>query len=178
MQPLHTCRLTLRAFSAQDGAALLDYLHQPTASCFFSLAVADLDAAANEARKRAEGESYRAVCLRETGALIGDLFAEAEGDTFSIGWHLNPRYAGQGYAFEAAAALVRELFEQRQARRLYAYVEDTNLASQRLCEKLGMRREGVFMEYVTFSNDEHGQPIYENTQQYALLRHEWLAQQR
>ncbi|MEZ5701249.1 MAG: GNAT family protein [Burkholderiaceae bacterium] len=62
------------------------------------------------------------------------------------------------------------------ARRLYAYVEDTNLASQKLCERLGMRREGLFMEFVTFKNDAQGAPIYENTMQYALLRHEWLSQ--
>ncbi len=36
-------------------------------------------------------------------------------------------------------------FSVKQARRLYAYVEDNNIPSQRLCERLGMRREGLFM---------------------------------
>ena len=57
-------------------------------------------------------------------------------------------------------------------RRIYAYVEDYNLSSQRLCEKLGMRREGLFKEFVSFVNDEDGVPIYENTMQYAILKKE------
>ncbi len=58
-------------------------------------------------------------------------------------------------------------------RRIYAYVEDYNLSSQRLCEKLGMRREGLFKEFVSFVNDEDGVPIYENTMQYVMLKKEW-----
>ena len=58
-------------------------------------------------------------------------------------------------------------------RRIYAYMEDYNLSSQRLCEKLGMRREGLFKVFVSFVNDEDGVPIYENTMQYAMLKKEW-----
>ena len=173
MTPIHTERLVLRDFCAQDAASLLAYMQDPTASCFFELALENIDAATAEAAKRGAGGKYIAVCLRESGALIGDLFAEPEGDTTSIGWNLNPRFAGQGYALEAAQALVRHLFTACQARRLYAYVETTNTASEKLCRKLGMRREGVFKEFVTFQNDAAGQPVYEDTMQYALLRKEW-----
>ena len=38
-----------------------------------------------------------------------------------------------------------------------------------------MRREGVFVEYVSFTKDDAGNPIYENTMQYAILRREWLS---
>ena len=48
------------------------------------------------------------------------------------------------------------------------------MPSQKLCEKLGMRREGMFMEFVSFVNDENGAPIYENTMQYAILKKEWI----
>lgn len=37
-----------------------------------------------------------------------------------------------------------------------------------------MRREGLFIEYVSFVNDENGNPIYENTYLYALLKKGWL----
>ena len=47
------------------------------------------------------------------------------------------------------------------------------MASQKLCEKLGMRREGLFMGFVSFVKDEDGNPIYENTYQYAILKREW-----
>ncbi|MBK4990552.1 GNAT family N-acetyltransferase [Pseudomonas sp. S36] len=175
MEVIATERLILRPFAKEDAADLFEYLHQPVSSCFLSLALANLQAAECEALDRASGSKYLAVCLRTSGKLIGDLFAEAEDDTFSVGWNFNPAFGGQGYAYEAAAQLFAHLFEQRAARRLYAYVEDTNRSSERLCEKLGMRREGVFKEFVTFMNDQNGLPIYENTQQYALLHHEWAA---
>ncbi len=30
------------------------------------------------------------------------------------------------------------------------------------------------MEFVSFVNDENGEPIYENTMQYAILKKEWI----
>ncbi|MGN8079262.1 GNAT family N-acetyltransferase [Variovorax sp. 22077] len=173
-QPIHTPRLELRRFREQDAADLFDYLQSPTASCFLSLALADVEAARAEARRRSTDGEHVAMCLQNTGQLIGDLFAMQEDDTFSVGWNLNPRFGGLGYAREAAEALFAHLFHARAARRLYAYVEDHNGASRRLCEKLGMRAEGLFLEFISFRNDAQGQPVYENTMQYAVLRKEWL----
>lgn len=110
--------------------------------------------------------------------MVGDLFTTPEDDTYSVGWNFNPAFGGRGFAFEAAQALFIHLFERLNARRLYAYVEDHNTRSQRLCERLGMRQEGLFIEFVSFGNDETGAPIYENTMQYALLRREWDARKQ
>ena len=52
-------------------------------------------------------------------------------------------------------------------------VEEGNLPSRRLCERLGMRLEGRFVEFVSFSRDENGTPVYENTLVYAVLKREW-----
>ncbi|MPT23717.1 MAG: N-acetyltransferase, partial [Starkeya sp.] len=117
-----------------------------------------------------------AVCLAATGRVIGNVFAMPEPpDTFSVGWNFNADFAGAGYATEAARALFDHLFKVKQARRLYAYVEEDNVSSRRLCERLGMRAEGLFREFISFREDEHGKPVYENTLQYALLRKEWEA---
>lgn len=40
-------------------------------------------------------------------------------------------------------------------------------------EKLGIRREGLYKEFVSFVNDDQGNPIYENTYEYAVLKKEW-----
>ncbi|WP_237152251.1 GNAT family N-acetyltransferase [Oryzibacter oryziterrae] len=175
MDAIETDRLVLRNFRASDAADLFAYLHAPRASCFYSLTLDDMAAAEAEALRRSQDDEYIAVCLKASDRVIGDVFATAEDDSTSIGWNFNADVAGQGFAHEAAQALVAHLFGARQVRRLYAYAEDDNLASRRLCEKLGMRQEGVFLEFVTFGNDQNGVPIYENTVQYALLRKEWLA---
>lgn len=72
---------------------------------------------------------------------------------------LNPEYHRKGYAYEAAHAYFEFLFNEKNARRLYAYTEDYNIASQKLCEKLGMRREGLYLEFISFVKDASGNPI-------------------
>ena len=89
---------------------------------------------------------------------------------------LNEAYQGKGYAYEAAQAFFDYLFFEKSARRIYAYTEDYNLSCQHLCEKLGMRREGIFKEFISFVNNPDGTPHYENTMQYAILKNEWQGQ--
>jgi RimJ/RimL family protein N-acetyltransferase len=173
MDIIETDRLILRNFLKSDAADLFAYLHEPVASCFLSLTLKDRSDAEAEAERRSGDDGHIAVCLKGADKLIGDLFAVQEDDTFAIGWNFNPAFGGAGYASEAAKALLTYLFTAREARRLYAYVEDHNTPSQRLCERLGMRREGVFKEFISFRNDADGVPIYENTMQYAVLRKEW-----
>lgn len=175
MKQIETERLILRDFRREDAGGLLAYLQSPTASCFLSLTLRDMDAALAEADQRGADDAQIAVCLKDSDQLIGDLFAHPEDDTVSVGWNFNSAFSGQGYAFEAAHALFADLYQAQGIRRLYAYVEDHNLPSQKLCERLGMRREGLFLDYISFRNDDTGRPIYENTMQYALLRREWCA---
>lgn len=176
MISIETNRLLLRNFTSEDAAELFEYLHEPSASCFLSQRLEDMDAAHQEASKRSNSDDYVAVCLKRTNQLVGDLFAmpEEDPDTFSVGWNFNARFGGEGLATEAARALFEYLFETQDARRLFAYVEETNIASQRLCERLGMRHEGTFKEYVSFEKDSGGRPIFVDTRQYAVLRKEWL----
>ena len=49
------------------------------------------------------------------------------------------------------------------------------IQTQQLCEKLCMRREGLYLEFVSFVNNPDGTPLYENTMQYAILKKEWDA---
>jgi RimJ/RimL family protein N-acetyltransferase len=137
--------------------------------------------------KMEHSEYCFAIVLQATGKVIGEIEAHPESsqpdkaenfaeDTFSPCWMLNPGYHGKGYAYEAAKAFFDYLFGEKGARRIYAYTEDYNLPSQHLCEKLGMRREGLFREFVSFVNDADGNPVYEDTYQYAILKKEWTTQ--
>lgn len=175
MDIIETPRLVLRNFQKDDAADLFAYLNNPVVSCFLSLKLATVDDAREEASKRSRSDEYIAVGTRDASTLIGDLFAVPEDDTYSVGWNFNPQYGGAGLATEAAIAFFKFLFTVKSARRLYAYVEDHNISSQRLCERLGMRQEGLFKEFVSFKKGDDGSPIYENTMQFAILRREWEA---
>lgn len=186
MQNLETNRLILRNFTATDAAGLLEYTANPRVNCFMDHRISTLEDAAAEVAKRSNDDSQIAVCLKDSNELIGELFGmredrdsdtdkDANSDTYSIGWNFNDRFEGKGYASESAHAFIEHLFMEQGIRRVYAYVEDDNYRSQKLCEKLGMRREGLFLEFISFVNNEDGTPKYENTYQYALLKKEWLA---
>ena len=136
MQIIETERLVLRPFREGDAADLFAYLRAPTASCFLSLKLADLAEAEIEVGRRALDPGSVAICLKQTGRVIGDLFGgggeDDEEGTTSVGWNLDPQFGGRGYAFEAARALLDHLFRVKGFRRIYAYVEDHNEPSQRL----------------------------------------------
>ena len=179
---IETERLILRPFTENDVADAFEYLHEPMVHCFEDMRVNNLVEAKSAVLERAEdGEYYCAIVLKKNGKVIGEIFAHSEGgehhgencDTFSPCWMLNFAYHGKGYAYEAAKAYFDFLFNEKGARRIYAYTEDYNMASQKLCEKLGMRREGFYLEFISFVNDENGNPIYENTYEYAILKKEW-----
>ena len=181
---IETERLILRPFRQGDEADLFEYLKKPLVNCFACMKLNSLDEATAAVQERAEDpEFYFAIILKETGKVIGEINAhteatapdeqEAARDTYSPCWMLNKVYHGKGYAYEAARAFFDYLFNEKGARRIYAYTEDYNHASQHLCEKLGMRREGLFMEFVSFVKNPDGTPIYENTMQYAILKREW-----
>ena len=178
---IETERLFLRPFVEADASDVFEYLHEPAVNCFACMKLDSLEAAGDEMKKRAGDELYLAIVLKETGKVIGEIFGHPEGtdpedetmDTFSPCWMLNLEYSGKGYACEAAHAYFDFLFNEKGIRRIYAYTEDYNIPSQRLCERLGMRREGLFMEFVSFINNPDGTPRYENTMQYAILKKEW-----
>ena len=181
---IETDRLILRPFREEDAADVFEYLKEPMVNCFACMKLNSLEEARKAVKERAEDATYTfAIVLKDTGKVIGEIDAypertapdekEAAMDTFSPCWMLNPDYQGKGYAYEAANAFFDYLFYQKGARRIYAYTEDYNLSSQRLCEKLGMRQEGLFREFVSFVNDADGNPIYENTYQYAIPKKEW-----
>ena len=180
---IETERLLLRPFQEGDETDLYEYLQNPEVHCFVDMKIDSLEQAKKEVAERAKDNAlYLAIVLKETGNVIGEIFSHAEGtdptskvlDTLSPCWMLNPAYKGKGFGYEAAHAYIDCLFLEHGARRIYIYTEDYNIACQKLCEKLGARQEGLFKEFVSFVNDEDGNPIYENTYQYAILKKEWL----
>ena len=178
---IKTERLILRQFTEADAADVFEYLQEPAVNCFAFMNLTSIEEAKKEISERIDDELYLAIVLKDSGKVIGEIFSHTEGtepedevkDTFSPCWMLNLKYTGKGYAYEAAHAYFDHLFIEKGARRIYAYTEDYNLPSQHLCERLGMRREGLFLEFVSFVNNPDGTPRYENTMQYAILKKEW-----
>lgn len=171
---LQTTRLLIRNFEAKDADGLFAYLSHPRVNCFIDERLRTLKEAAADVERRSKDGLQYAVCLKEEDAIIGNLFAvKEEPDTYNAGWHFNKQYEGQGYASESVRAFFDFSFTVMNARRIYAYIDDDNVRSQKLCERLGMRREAHFMEFISFTKNPDGKPKYENTFVYAILQKEW-----
>ena len=87
-----------------------------------------------------------------------------------LGWVVDPAYAGQGLATEAARAVLRICFEDLGLRRVTAQCFADNVASWRLMERLGMRRE----QY-TVRDSLHRSGKWMDGMAYAILGDEWQA---
>jgi len=180
---INTERLILRSFIETDEEDVFDYINTQTIHCFEDMRFTSLEEAKKEVirRKEEEPEYYLAICLKDTSTVIGEICSHTEQtqpntsnpDTHFPCWMLHPDYQGKGYAYEAAYAYYNFLFREKNVRRIYTYTEDYNFSCQKLCEKLGMRKEGLFKQFVSFVNNPDGTPLYENTFQYAILKDEW-----
>jgi RimJ/RimL family protein N-acetyltransferase len=57
-----------------------------------------------------------------------------------IGWGLNERHRGRGYAFEAATAVIGWVAAQAGVTSVSATIPDDNVPSQRIAARVGMTR--------------------------------------
>jgi RimJ/RimL family protein N-acetyltransferase len=174
MIELQTERLRIRGFLADDWKDLYDYLSDKQVIKYEPYDAFTEEESRREAMKRSKDENFYAVCLKDTDKVIGNLyFSEQEFGTWELGYVFNANYQGKGYASEAAAALLEDAFRNRGVRRVIAMCNPENAASWRLLERLGMRREGHLLQNIFFRKDEQGNPIWQDTYEYAILSDEW-----
>jgi RimJ/RimL family protein N-acetyltransferase len=117
------------------------------------------------------GEWFQfAIELKQTGTLIGDcgLKTEVDGRQAEIGFTFSRAYQGRGFASEAVARLLDYAFGELDLHRVYAITDQENAPSVALLERLGLRREGEFMENAWFKGRWSSEYLY------AILREEWL----
>jgi [ribosomal protein S5]-alanine N-acetyltransferase len=149
---LETERLRLRPFMLDDEAAVFALASDPEVARFVRF---EAHRTPTETRLFLElvQQHYRrgdpfalAIVRREDQRLIGSCGFVSLADarrSAEIGYWLGKPYWGQGYAVEAARALVRFAFEQMNLERVEARCFVENRAGQRVIEKLGMKFEGT-----------------------------------
>lgn len=172
-QPLETSRLIIRRFEPQDWLVVQTYATDPTVMHFMEEGPQTPTQVQTWVNGNL-GESAQAfpVILQQTSQLIGHMvfhlwFAPR---TYEIGWVFHPAHQRQGYASEAAAALLRYAFEDLQAHRVIATCQPENPASYRVMEKIGMRREGHFRQCVYRQENTWWDEYF-----YAILAEEWFS---
>jgi RimJ/RimL family protein N-acetyltransferase len=175
-----TERLRLRPFSADDFEAVYVMQSEPDITRYLywdprtrSEARAALEVKIASTAIRAEGEwVFLAAELKETGELVVDTvlkWLSAEHRTAEIGFIAHPAHHGRGYTTEAGRELLQIAFEELGSHRVVGHTEARNVASARVMEKLGMRREAYLVENEWVKGEWQSELIY------AILDREWRA---
>lgn len=137
-------RLRLAPLTSGDAEALQAITDDPAviANIIFLTAPFTLD----DARALIAGDPnhvFYGAWRRETADLVGVVGTHpVGGDEIEIGYWMATRFAGQGYASEAAAGVIELLRVQYPARTIFAECRPANAASWRVLEKLGFRPTG------------------------------------
>lgn len=179
--PVRTARLVLRPLSVADTEDLVAYRSLADVCRFVPFEPMDAEAIASKldggwsrGAIQAEGEALTLGAeLVESGQVIGDVmlyFQSAEHRGGEVGWVINPKYSGRGYATEATHALLHLAFDQLGLHRVTARVDARNDASLKLASRLGMRREAHLIRNEWFKG------AWSDEFDFALLEDEWAAQ--
>jgi RimJ/RimL family protein N-acetyltransferase len=184
--PVLTDRLALRPHRTGDLDDLLRYHSDPEVVRYIPWPVRTREetAAALESRTRqgevtAEGDwLVLAVQLRDDrgladgGRVIGEVLLKFDSEKDArgeLGYAIARDAEGNGYATEAARAVLALAFDRFSLHRVIARLDARNRASAALLERLGMRREAHFVQ------DEFFKGEWTDTLVYALLAAEYPA---
>jgi len=113
-----------------------------------------------------------AVEVADTGAVAGDVGLGWVSDVHrlaDVGYTFLPGLRGNGYATEAATAMVDLAFTQLGCHRVAGHLDARNTASAALLERLGMRHEAHLVENEWVKGEWTDESIY------AVLATEWAA---
>ena len=176
---LETARLVLRRPADEDLGRFLAYLNDPLVARYQSWE-SYTEAAAREVIERQKGVEPGtpgqwftfAAELKETGSMIGHVALSVKADDqrqAEMGFTFARAHQGRGLAREAAEAVLGYAFGVLELHRVVAVADCENARSVALLERLGMRREGHFVENIWFKGAWGSEYLY------AMLRKDWTA---
>jgi len=178
--PIRTKRLLLRPYARADVDAVYAYQRLPEVHRYLYTeprSLAEVEALVAEragaGALTGPGQPLNLVAdLADTGQLVGDcvlFWHSQEHEQGEIGYTLNPAYHGRGLATEAATALLRLGFDGLALHRVTGRLDARNVASARVLERAGLRREAHLIENEFVKGEWTDELIY------AILRREWEA---
>ena len=180
--PIKTERLLLRPLTEADAEALLAYRSRPDVCRYVPFEPMTPEVVTDRLGSywassvlTDEGQSLTlGIVVAETGRLVGDVILfwhSRKHRGGEIGYVVNPEFSGQGYATEAARAMLRLGFEELGLHRIIARIDERNEPSARVLRRLGMRQEARLVHNELFKGE------WSTELDFAMLSEEWQAAQ-
>lgn len=176
---LRSARLELREFTIEDWSAVHEYASRSEACRFqpwgpnsSEESRAFVEEAVAAAKQEPRTRYALAVVLAATGELIGTAELHVRSSRFRTGelaYIVNPDYWGQGYATEAARAVLKFGFGDLGLHRIFGTCDPRNTASARVLQKVGMTYEGRLRETILIRDG------WRDSEVYSILEQEWSA---
>lgn len=173
---LQTERLVLRTFDVGDAVDVYAYAQSPVVGPMAGWAPhRDMEESRRVVRHFIQCGDVWAIVEKRTGRVIGSIGLHADGKrtvdgALMLGYALGERHWGQGYATEAALAVLRYAFEEKQCAVISAYHFPKNTQSKRVIKKLGFAAEGTLRLASTLPDGTMTDDVC-----YSITREEYLA---
>ena len=173
-----TERLFIRPVEICDKESIFLYRADPETNKYLSLIPQTVDDVEEFIKNTSfdlnvPGTWFQFVIIEKVSTeLIGDigihfLETDSENKQVEIGYTLDSRFRGKGYATEALLVILDFLITSLNKHRIIASIDPANLASIKLIERLGFRKEAHFRESLFF----HVKWVDDLV--YALLARKW-----
>ena len=149
---LETKRLTMRRLTLDDAELMLAVWNDPHFVKYVGDRGVYTEEQAHDALRAGAFKLYEdfgygpfRVALRDEDRAIGTcgLFRRQGFDDPDLGWAILPKFCGNGYAYEAASAVLAFAWQHVGLTRLTAFIDARNTPSIGLAHKLGLRYECV-----------------------------------
>ncbi|MDG4767927.1 GNAT family N-acetyltransferase [Solwaraspora sp. WMMD406] len=178
--PVRTERLLLRPLTIDDVDALLAYRSLPDVCRYVPFGPMTRDEIVRRLSTMwantgltDDGQALTlGVEIAGTGRLIGDVVLFWRSRVHrggEIGYVVHPDVGGNGYATEAAYALLGLGFDHLGLHRIVARIDERNEPSARLARRLGMRQEARLVRNEFFKGE------WSTELDFAMLAEEWAA---
>jgi RimJ/RimL family protein N-acetyltransferase len=175
---LESPRLLLRRFAESDLQPFLAYLNDPLVARYQSWESYTEQQARDVIQKQLDldpgipGQWFTfGVELKAAKVLAGHVALKMQDhQQAEIGFTFSREHQGKSLACEAVRCVLNYLFTKLELHRVIAIADCENERSVALVNRLGMRREGHFIQNIWFKGRWGDEYLY------AILREEWLSQ--
>jgi RimJ/RimL family protein N-acetyltransferase len=175
--PIETKQLLIRLFTEKDLQDHLEYASDPKVTRFEYWEPYTMSKLTEEFRQTQNLEPGTeahwfelAIELKTTNKVIGSVALKILSHQHrlgEVGWTLNRNYQHQGYATEAANALLRFGFEELDLFWIISFCHNQNTLSRRLMERLGMHK------LKEFTKNKFAKGTWWDEVVYSITKPEW-----
>jgi RimJ/RimL family protein N-acetyltransferase len=163
--------VNLRVMEKEDLPLFAEWVNNPEFLGEYFSPLQRSIAEMEKARETSPFEFKTFIVEKKDGSKIGYVshynMLHPSAKVLEIGYTLVPSERGKGYCSEAVKIMVDYLFLSKDIVRIQAHTEVRNVASQKVLEKAGFKREGILRK----SAFERGE--WRDFYVYSILREEW-----